>query len=36
MVYLQHAVEFRGEHHIALGFELSAHESLLSIELPYK
>lgn len=33
MVYLQHAVEFRGEHHIALGFELSAHESPLTVKL---
>ena len=35
-VYLQHAVEFGGEHHIALGLELSAHEGLRSIKLSYE
>ena len=36
VVYLQYAVEFSGEHHIALGLEISAHESLLPIKLSYE
>ena len=32
-MYLEHTIQFRGKHHVALGLELATHERLLAIEL---
>lgn len=34
VTYLQHAVKFRGKHHVPLRLELPGHERPLAIKLP--
>ena len=32
-MYLEHTIQFRGKHHVALGLQFASHERFLAVEL---